>query len=448
MVTKLMDNARWSLYGNLIGIPLDCPQRFERLGWLGDAQSFSPTMIYNMDMAGFFTKWLADIRDEQNAQGMYPDFAPVRPEERPNYWGAPAWSDGGVIVPWQAWLHYADRRMIEEHYDSMRRFVDGMVERDPNLLRLSGRGNNWGDWMCPPRGAMPKASFGSAFFAHSVDLLGRMAAALDREDDARKYRDLFQRTKAAFVTAYVKPDGTVDGDCQSSYALALHFDLLPDELRPKAVARLLDCIQKADDHVTTGIHTSNRLMLELTAAGRTEAAYRLLNQTTAPSWGRMIDQDATTIWESWYTYDKSKGIKAGGGNSLNHYGLGSVGEWMWRTIVGINPDPTRPGYRHVVIQPEPGGGLTWAKGRYDSIRGPIQCEWAIDQGALQIKVVVPPNMTATVRVPRAEGATVTEGGKPADRALGVKPGVERPSAALFEIGSGEYSFSVNAPTNL
>lgn len=448
MVTKLMENARWSLYGNLIGIPLDCPQRFERLGWLGDAQSFSPTMIYTLDMAGFFTKWLADIRDEQNAQGMYPDFAPVRPGEGPSYWGAPAWSDGGVIVPWQAWLHYADTHMIESHYDSMCRFVDGMVERDPNLLRLSGRGKNWGDWMCPPGGAMPKASFGSAFFAHSVDLLGRMAEGIGREEDARKYRDLFRRTQAAFVAAYVKPDGAVNGNRQSSYALALHFNLLPDELRPKAVDRLLDCIQRANDHVTTGIHTSNRLMLALTRAGHTDVAYRLLNQTTAPSWGRMIDQDATTIWESWYTYDKTKGIKAGGGNSLNHYGLGSVGEWMWRTIVGINPDPARPGYHHVIIRPEPGGGLTWAKGRYESIRGPIQSEWAIHRGTLQMKVVVPPNMTATIHVPRADNAAVSEGGKPAAQSSGVRLQVERPDIAVYDVGSGEYQFSVKAPTNL
>ncbi len=264
---------------------------------------------------------------------------------------------------------------------------------------------------------------------------------MGREDDARKYRDLFIRAKAAFVKAYVKPDGRVAGDCQSSYALALHFDLLPDELRPKAITRLLDCIKKADEHVTTGIHTSHRLLLALTESGHADVAYRLINQTTTPSWGRMIDQEATTIWESWYAFDKSKGIKAGGGNSLNHYGLGSVGEWMWRTIVGINPDPARPGYRHVLIQPQPGGGLSWAKGRYASIRGPIQCEWAIDQGAIQMKVVVPPNMTAAVRVPCADGTAVVS-------AQGVEPRDVFSNAAVFEIGSGEYNFSAKAPTNL
>jgi alpha-L-rhamnosidase len=250
---------------------------------------------------------------------------------------------------------------------------------------------------------------------------------LGRSADAEKYGQLHQDIKAAFRKAYVAADAKIKGDTQAGYALALHFGLLTDEQRPKALAHLLAAIERYKGHASTGIQSTHRMLMELSAAGHHEEAYRLATLRDAPSWGYSIDQGATTIWERWDGFVKGRGFQDPGMNSFNHYALGSVGEWMWRELAGIQLDEQQPGYKHFVIRPRPAGDLKWVKARYDSIRGPIEVEWEIADGVIRFSVAVPVNAAATIHIPTTDPAKVTESGKLVGR-------------AVCEVGSGCYTY--------
>jgi len=253
---------------------------------------------------------------------------------------------------------------------------------------------------------------------------------------------LAQDIKKAFQKEYVDSEGKVRGDTQAGYALALAFDMVDEAQRPALTKRLVEAIRRFKGHPSTGIQTTHRMMLELSRNGQHEEAYRLATLETVPSWGGMVKMGATTIWERWDGYVKGRGPHRSGMNSFNHWALGSVGEWMWRNLVGINPDDSQPGYKHIVIRPRPAGDLTWAKGRYNSIRGPIESDWKIADGRFTLRVVVPANTTATVYVPTRQADQVTEGGGPADSSPGVRRSERgEPGMAAFEVESGEYAFS-------
>ena len=446
LINRLMRNVLWTQRGNMHSVPTDCPQRDERAGWMGDIQAFSQTAIFNMDMAPFFTKWLADVCDSQHGDGCYPPFAPAAHQR-----GAPAWADGGVIIPWRMYVNYADRPLLERHFESARRWVDFVHEHNPDLIWRNRRGGDYGDWLNADRlkldnwlesdGAVPKVVLATAFFAHSADLVGRMAKVLDRPEAARNYGNLAEKIKAAFNREFVDENGKIKGNTQAGYALALRFDLLPERLRPNAVEHIMAELKRYDGHLSTGIQTTHRLMLELTENGRHDEACRLIKLRTVPSWGYMIEQGATTIWERWDGYVEGRGLQTPGMNSFNHWAFGSVGEWVWRNIVGLNPDPAHPGYRHFIVRPRPCEGLTWARGKYKSVRGPIEIQWRIRDGQISLKVTVPPNAAATVHVPTSAPAQVREGGRKATESPHVNP-IE---PAVFRVGSGTYSFTAPAP---
>jgi alpha-L-rhamnosidase len=456
IINKLMKNIKWSLRGNLMGTPTDCPQRNERAGWMGDMQSFSQTAMFNMGMGSFFSKWTKDIRDSQGEDGTYSEMSPMQEVGS----GGPGWSDAGTIVPWRVYLNYADKRIIQEHYESAKRWVDLVHSNNPNLIWKNKRGGDWGDWLngdtltvkdWPKSGGeVPKDLFATAFFAHSTEIVSKMAALIGREDDMVHYGTLFEDIKEAFNKEFVKLDGRMAGNTQAGYALALRFNLLPEELRDKAIGYIVKDIERYNGHFSTGIHATHRLMLELTRNGRHDVACNLMNLRTVPSWGYTIDNGATTIWERWDGRVKNRGtsnkdqFKVGdpipGMNSFNHYVLGSVGEWVWRNIVGINPDEAVPGYKHFTLRPRLGCGLTWAKGSYDSIHGKIVSDWLVENGKFQWKVTVPVNTTATVYVPTKDAESVKENGQIADQAPGVQLKNFDAEAAVYEVNSGCYSF--------
>ena len=455
LINKIMHCVQWVQRGNMHGVPTDCPQRTEREGWMGDIQAFSQTAILNMDMAAFFTKWVRDIRDSQADDGHYPDVAPHPSDPNRRMYGAPAWGDAGTIVPWRVYQNYADTRLLEEHFESAKRWIELIHGNNPNLLWLKDRGDgDHGDWLNGdtvllegyPRGisAVPKDVFGTAFFAHSTEIVAKMAAVLGRKDDAAKYAKLFEDIKAAFNREYVAPDGHIKGDTQAGYALALHFSLIDEPLRPKATEHLLEAIRRYKDHLSTGMQATHRLMLELSRNGRHDEAWRLVNLRTVPSWGYMVEMGATTIWERWDGYVEGQGPWGGfqhpDMNSFNHWALGSVGEWVWRELAGINPDEAQPGYKHFVIRPRPCGDLTWVKASYDSIRGAITSEWKIADGQFHLGVEIPANTTATVYVPTGSAEAVTEGGQPATKADGVQFIRMEGNTAVFNVESGRYRF--------
>jgi alpha-L-rhamnosidase len=451
-INQLMRNILWTQRANLMSSPTDCPQRDERFGWMGDIQAFSQTAMFNMNLAAFMTKWLQDVRDDQAADGRFPDYAPhpVDPNARDS--GAPAWADAGVIVPWRVYQNYADTRLLAEHYDAARRWVDYISRLNPDLVWAKGRNNDYNDWLngdwirkedWPPKGgSVPNEVFATAFFAHSVELVSRMAGVLEREDDARHYRGRAQAIKAAFNRKFVKPDGLIEGDTQAGYALALNFDLLPPDVRVKAAAHLVDNIRKYHGHLSTGIQTTHRAMLELTRCGYNEIAGQLLTNHTFPSWGYMLDNGASTIWERWDGYVKGRGFQDPGMNSFNHWAFGAVGEWVWRNIAGLNPDDAAPGYEHCIIRPRPCAGLRWAKGSYDSAYGTISSDWRIVRGIFKLNICVPPNTTATVYVLTTNPNAVKEGATLADKAPGVtQRSSTEPGFAEFGVQAGRYSFS-------
>jgi alpha-L-rhamnosidase len=450
-LNKLWQNVLWTQRGNMHSIPTDCPQRDERMGWMGDIQIFVGTGIFNMDMAAFFTKWMRDVRDAQAEDGRFADFSPQPFGKDKIFTGVPGWGDAGIVVPWRVWQNYGDKRMLAENFDAATRWVEFIRGSNPDLLWTKRRGNDYGDWLNSdtfiyegfPRkgGQVPKEVFATMMFAYATDLLSRMATVLGKADDAKKYGALFDDIKAAFNKAYVSDDGHIQGDTQAGYALALHFDLLPVKLRPAAFKYMLDGIAKYNGHMSTGFHSTYRMMLELTRAGHNEVAYNLINNRTFPSWGYSIENGATTIWERWDGYVKGRGFQNKGMNSFNHYAIGAVGEWMYRVILGVNNDDARPAYEHFILRPYPGGGLKWAKGHYDSIRGRIQSSWRVANGELKVDVTIPANTTATVYVPAKDVASVTESSKPARSSAGVQFVRMEDGAAVFEVQSGKYSFA-------
>ena len=304
---------------------------------------------------------------------------------------------------------------------------------------MKRRNNDFGDWLSIGADT-PKEVLATAYYAYDTQLMAQMARALGKTDDAARYDTLFAHIKSAFNTAFVTPDGRVKGDTQTSYVLALRFGLLPDELRSVAAQHLADAIHAKDDHLSTGFVGVGYLCPVLTETGHNDIAYKLLLKDTFPSWGYSIKQGATTIWERWDGYTKEKGFQDPGMNSFNHYSLGSVGEWLYASVGGIAPDPADPGFHHLIIHPQPGGGMTWANADYDSIHGPVSSHWKQDGNKLAMNLTIPANTSATVWIPITSGSTVTEGGKKADTVPGVRFVRAEPGFAIYEVQSGAYQF--------
>jgi len=436
MVNQLADNIVWSQRGNFVDVPTDCPQRDERLGWLGDAQIFAPTACFNMDTAAFFSKWMIDVVDAQSTEGAFPDVAPRLVAETD---GAPAWGDAGVIVPWTCFLFYEDRDLVERLFGAMEKWIAYIAEANPDLIWKERTNNNYGDWVSIDADT-PKEVLATAYFAQSTRLLSRMAAAIDRKDEAERYGALYERIAQAFREAFVDGDGRIEGDTQTGYTLALRFDLLPRGLRARAAQRLVDDIEARGWRISTGFVGVGHILPVLTRFGHIDVAYRLLLSEKFPSWGHCIGHGATTIWERWDGYTAEKGFQEPRMNSFNHYALGSVGAWLFGSVGGIGPDRETPGFGRVLIEPRPGGGLTHAAARYDSIRGTIECAWAEERDGLRINATIPANTTARVTIPSGKGERLLEGDLPAAEAEGVELLSHDEEAHIFEVSSGTFTF--------
>lgn len=432
-INQLQSNIQWGQRGNYLSVPTDCPQRDERLGWMGDAEVFIRTATYNADVAAFFTKWLVDADDGQSAAGVFGNVSP-----NTDGGGAPAWGDAGVICPWTIYEVYGDKRILERHLPAMIKWVEYLKLHSNGFIRDRDRGNDYGDWLSIGANT-PKEMIGTAFFAYSTHLVARSCQAVGRAEEAAKYEQLFQDIKAAFNRRYVGADGRIQGNTQCAYAMALKFELLPEDLRPKAAQYLEEDIQAKGEHLSTGFVGVSYLLPVLTQAGKADTAYRLLLQDTFPSWLFSVKQGATTIWERWDGWTPEKGFQDPGMNSFNHYSLGSCGEYLFSGVGGIRP--ASPGFKNILIDPVIRSGLTWANTRYDSMRGPIATSWKLEGKRLAFKVVVPANTTATVCVPARDMAGITESGQPVAKAADVKFLRQEKGKAVFEVGSGTYNFA-------
>ncbi|MCU0915894.1 MAG: glycoside hydrolase family 78 protein [Planctomycetes bacterium] len=435
---QLYRNICQTQRANFIDIPTDCPQRDERLGWMGDAQIYARTATYNADVAAFFNKWLVDVEDAQLENGGFSDVSPRRVAMNG---GTAAWGDAGVICPWTIYQVYGDTRVLAEHYDAMQKWIAYCRGTCKGLLRPA---QGYGDWLSI-QADTPKDVLATAYFARSTKLVAEVAAVLGQKEDAQKYQQLFEDIRQAFHSAYVAPDGRIKGDTQTVYVLALAFDLLPETGREQVVTRLVNDIRDRNWRLSTGFVGTKDLMGTLTRFGRTDVAYQLFHSDAFPSWGFSIKHGATSIWERWDGWTPEKGFQDPGMNSFAHYSFGAVCEWMFKTIGGIDTDG--PAYDRIVIRPQPGGHLTWARTTYESIHGRIATHWRHEpaEGQLQLAVAIPANTIATVFVPTKDAAGVREGKKPAAEAEGVRLLGQQNGTAVFEVGSGVYRFTSALP---
>jgi alpha-L-rhamnosidase len=446
LLNQLQHNIVWGQKGNFVDVPTDCPQRDERLGWTGDAQVFAPTAAFNRDVSGFFAKWLKDLAADQLPSGSVPFVVPdvVSTASEPAA-GAAGWGDAATVIPWAIYQAYGDLHLLENQYASMQRWVEYEQSR-AGADEIWDGDTHFGDWL-DFFSAAKHTNYGStstdliatAYFAHSTDIALRAARVLGRDSDARGYEKSLQKIKAEFQKRFVGSDGLVGDGTQTAYVLALDFDLLPVDSQPAAAARLAKDVRERG-HLTTGFLGTPHLLDVLTRFGYLQEAYMLLNREQFPSWLYPVKHGATTIWERWDGVKPDGTFQDPSMNSFNHYAYGAVGDWMYQTIGGVRLDPHSPGYKHFIVEVQPGGGLTHARTTHQSPFGLISTAWSIGGNRLTLDVTVPPNSTATVRMPGVEVGAVKLGSKPVVTGDGVTALRQAGTDAEVEISAGHYQF--------
>ena len=441
LVNGMWEIGLWGQRGNFLSIPTDCPQRDERLGWMGDAGVFWRTGSYNFDVAAFSQKFIQDIVDAQTGQGAFTNVSPnTLPyggggTEATSAWnegmvGAPGWGDAGVIVPWTTWMQYGDKAVIEKNWDAMQRWMEFIQSRNPDFIRKNGVGPNFADWLAPDPNTN-KDLLATGYWALIANMMSQMAHALGKEPDAKRYDDVGDNIRAAFQKAYIKEDGTVGTGTQTSYVVALYTKMAPEALEPLLVDELVKDIEAHNWHLSTGFLGTPFLLFTLADHGRSDIAYRLLLNETYPSWGYMLSKGATTWWERWNGDTGDPAM-----NSYNHYAFGSVIAWVYRYAGGIDTTPTAPGFKEIVVHPHLDPRMPSARAEYNSVYGKIISDWkSTPSGPFSLRVTIPANTSAKVFLPAIGGAHVTEDGNL------IEPQAEG-GAYLVRVGSGTYNFEV------
>jgi alpha-L-rhamnosidase len=453
LINQLQHNIQWGQKGNFLDVPTDCPQRDERLGWTGDAQVFSRTASFNMNVNNFFSKWLKDVAADQYASGSVPFVIPnvIGGKEATGPGASTGWADVATIIPWNMYLAYGDKRILEDQYNSMKAWVDFMQHQSNNSLWNTG--NHFGDWLFyslnddtdGSSAITNKYLIAQCFYAYSTQLLINAANVLGKTDDVIYYTALLTKIKDAYLKEYVTPNGLISSDTQTAYVLALEFDMLPENLRQQAADRLVRNIRRYDNHLTTGFLGTPYLCHVLSRFGHANVAYRLLLQDTYPSWLYPVKMGATTIWERW------DGIKPDGTfetptmNSYNHYAYGAIGDWMYRVIAGIDTKTEGPGYKQIVIKPTIGGNLQNAAADYETNYGKVSSHWKLDTGNFSLDVEIPANTKATIYIPSNGGNTLLESNKPIASEPEIKLADPVPGYIVVNVGSGIYHFSTAMP---
>jgi alpha-L-rhamnosidase len=446
LINQLQHNIQWGQKGNFLDVPTDCPQRDERLGWTGDAQVFSRTATFNMNVNNFFAKWLKDVAADQFTSGSVPFVVP-------NVLGAGAggstgWADVSTIIPWNMYLAYGDKRILENQYASMKAWVDYMQKASKNDLWNTGF--HFGDWLFyrpdddnDGRAAVTnKYLIAQCFYAHSTQLLINAATVLGKTDDVTNYSQLLKRVKVAFLNEYATPNGGLVSGTQTAYVLALNFDMLPENLRTQAAARLADNVKSYNNHLTTGFLGTPYLCHVLTRFGYSDVAYKLLLQQTYPSWLYPVKMGATTIWERWDGIKPDSTFETPSMNSFNHYSYGAIGDWMYRAVVGLDTYEDGVGYKHIKVMPHIGAGLSKASATLQTYYGELSSGWKTDNGNITLDVEIPSNTTANIYIPATNAGAVTEGGVALQSVKDLQVTGTEDGYVVVKAGSGKYHFEV------
>ncbi|OHV27093.1 alpha-L-rhamnosidase [Parafrankia soli] len=434
LVNQLHRNVVWSMRGNFVGVPTDCPQRDERLGWTGDINAFGLTAAFLYDVRGVLGSWLTDLAAEQREQGHVPLVVPdvgAMPITTPTA----LWGDVAVSLPWTLYQQYGDRELLAAQYESMTAFIDS-VERLLDERGLWNSGFQFGDWLDPD--APPKNPAGgktdaylvaSAYLCHTTHQLARTAEVLGHADDAARYTALHQRVRAAFRDEWVTPSGLVANDTATAYALAICFDILDPAQQARAGRRLAELVDKAGHRISTGFAGTPLVAYALSRTDQLDTAYRLLLQTECPSFLYPVTRGATTIWERWDAIRPDGTLHDTGMTSLNHYALGAIADWLHRVVGGL--EPVEPGYRRMRIAPRPGGGLTHARLTHDTPYGRVRVAWRQEPDSrVAIDVDVPPGATADVVLPGHPDDLIVQAGPGSHRWEYDVPTPERPIHTL------------------
>jgi len=459
MINQLWSNILWGQRSNFLGVPTDCPQRDERLGWTGDAQVFWRTASYNMDLAAFSRKFAADLRGTQVGTAMYGIFAPGVASPNPGF--ATGWSDAGVIVPWTSWIQTGDTAIIEQNWDAMTKYLGAIHADNPNFLWKNNYGIAFGDWLSP-EGTTAEDLIATAYWAYDADLMRQMAHAVGKSADEQKYADLFNNIKAAFNEAYVRPDGFIGAvppppvlptgmgnkplpkvpvDTQTGYVLALHMNLLSPSMREIAAKRLVDKIAANGWRLGTGFLGTPYLLSSLTDTGHTGLAYRLLLNTMYPSWGYLVEHGATTMWERWNGDQMRDDPEM---NSYNHYAYGAVADWIYRYAAGIDAVASDPGFHTILLHPNFDARLGNVDFSYDSPYGLVRSAWSVAGHRASWTVTIPPNARGTLPLSAQRVESFTLDGKPLATDSKLKSATSG-SEQVFELPAGTYSFVVDLP---
>jgi alpha-L-rhamnosidase len=438
-VNKLFQNTLWGERGNFISVPMDCPQRNERMGWTADTQVFAKTALYNSNVVSFYQKWMGDLRNGQDKDGAFPTIAPQT-------WGAvgkgeAAWADAGIIVPWMVYTMTGNKTILEENYAAMSSYMNFLAGRSDDKYLYNGGGIKYGDWLAYQE--TDKRYISVVYYAYDAILMASMAKALDKTADVEKYNQLFQNIKAEFNKRYVIEKGTLNQDTQTAYLYALKLNLFNStEETQIAISKLLKLLEKNNYKLSTGFLGTAILNQTLSEVGESDMAYNLLLQRDNPSWIYSIDQGATTIWERWNSYTIKNGFGDASMNSFNHYSYGAVVEWMYAFMAGIRSEDA--GFRNIIIEPQPDFRKTLPKeqkhitevtAQYASINGLIKSHWKIVDKNVEYKISIPANTNAKFIVP------ITMKGLP-KVGNGVKLVSKKLDKIIVELGSGEYSFNL------
>ncbi len=423
LLNKIWRAGRWSYLSNLQGIPTDCPHR-EKNGWTGDAHLAAEQGLFNFAAAAVYTKWINDLGDEQRPTGELPGIVPT------SGWGytwgnGPAWDSAFALIPYYLYEYCGDTRVLRDHFGGLKRYVDYLTSKAKDGIVSIGL-NDWAPWKTQTGAEITS----TAYYYRDALVVSQAASLSGIEADARKYRELAEAVKQSFNRKFYHADtGLYDNGSQTALSCALYQGLVEPANQGRVVQNLVELVEKQGGHIDTGILGAKYILNALTENGRTDVAYTMATQRDQPSWGWWIEQGATTLWEQW-----------NGSESRNHIMFGDISAWFYKALAGINPDPAAPGFKHVIIKPNVVGDLTWARARYQSVRGLIASEWELQDGAFQLKISLPANTTATVFLPTVIPNSILESGKPAASAPGVQLLRVEEGRSVFQVGSGDYSF--------
>ena len=445
LLDTIYRNITWGQKGNMMSVPTDCPQRDERLGWMGDAQIFATTACYSRNMDQFFAKWLKDIDDCQDTSGYVYDVNPAIVVGGP---AKPAWGDALVMVPYDTYEFYGDKRIIADNYEAMKKWVNYMKKNSKDGIYEFGNTDwgGYGDWVAAE--ASPTKPIGTAYYYYSSKLLSKMAGVLNDTTEQRILTDQAKSAAEAYQKKYfIDSVKNYIGRTQTMNVLPFMFGITPDNLKETVLENVIKNVHDRKDHLSTGFLGTKYLLPMLSENGQNELAYTIASQTTYPSWGYMVEKGATTMWELWNS-DTERPDQM---NSRNHFAYGSVGQWYFQYLAGIRPDFDQPGFKHTLIAPIPAGNLTWAEASLHTGYGLLSSRWDRKDGVFTLNLLIPANTTATVKLPVPEGKefTITESGrkifekgKVAGKSKDVQFANSEKNSVTFAISSGRYLFTV------